>query len=155
MRTSLIIFFIIVFFTNIINAQEKKNNYIKFKNTIYASVGMLAIIPAGGIDYERIVSEKNKVYFATNISAKYWENSWSKEEGYLFTLSGKIITGPARKFHAEFDLGLSSILETDMSFRIYPNIFIGSRFQHSQKRFLFKSGIGFPNLFHLSIGWSF
>lgn len=123
------------------------------KNTIHGSVGTLLIGFTANIFYDRILSEsENESKFSTFVRFGYQENILLFSQGRAFILERGILTG--RNFgHFESALGVAYLQsENDV---IRPAFSVGFRGQKANGNFIFRTGIGFPELLYFGIGLGF
>jgi hypothetical protein len=131
--------------------KEQENLYKK--NTFHGSVGTLLIGFTANIFYDRILSESEKgSKLSTFVRIGYQENILSFSQGRAFILEGGMLTG--RNFgHFESALGVAYLQsENDV---ILPAFSIGYRGQKPNGNFMFRTGIGFPELLYFGIGLGF
>lgn len=136
-------------------AQEQKSDSLQIplnKNSINLSLGpggLLVLFLPAHLSYERLF--QGKVFGSKNSSllefgaggAAFWGGS-----GLLFISRFGILTGRGRR-HFEAKAGIC-ILNN-----IFPSACIGYRKQKPGSRFIFRTGIGFPDALYVSWGVSF
>ena len=141
---------------NTIRAQQdsiKESQNLYKKNTFHGSVGTLLIGFTANIFYDRILSENgNGKKFSTFVRFGYQENVILFSQGRAFILEGGMLTG--RNFgHFESALGVAYLQsENDV---IRPAFSVGFRGQKPNGSFMFRTGIGFPELLYFGIGLGF
>lgn len=123
------------------------------KNVIHGSVGTLLIGFTASVFYDRILSEsENGSKFSTFMRLGYQENIFLFTQGRAFTLEGGMLTG--RNFgHFEAALGISYLQNGVDFFR--PAFSVGYRGQQPNGNFMFRTGLGFPELAYFGIGLAF
>jgi hypothetical protein len=153
MKNVFVISILIIFFNTIVSAQEKRADSLKInlnKNSINLSYG----IAQAYFSYERVF--QGKVFGSSNSSivdfglggVAYWEGA----SPYVISRFG-ILTGSGSR-HFEAKLGVFGIFGPDMQ-GVLPSGAIGYRKQKPGSNFIFRTGIGFPDLLYVSWGLSF
>ena len=138
---------------SIVTAQTEKIDSLKLslnKNSINLSYG----IAQAYFSYERVF--QGKVFGSSNSSivdfglggVAYWEGA----SPYVISRFG-ILTGSGSR-HFEAKLGVFGIFGPDMQ-GVLPSGAIGYRKQKPGSNFIFRTGIGFPDLLYVSWGVSF
>ena len=157
-----------LFFSNIGFSQgEEESN----KNAIYGSIGLVFI--SG--NYERMINESETKFFKSTW-AKLSFGKWAGwgNGGYFYEGGLTALTG-AREHHMEFHGGITSIFDEERydigvsnskhfsepkpsksEYRkLHPSGAIGYRFQKANGNFIFRTGVGYPEVFYISLGFSF
>jgi hypothetical protein len=153
MKNVFVISILIIFFNTIVSAQEKRADSLKInlnKNSINLSYGIAQVY----FSYERVF--QGKVFGSSNSSivdfglggVAYWEGA----SPYVISRFG-ILTGRGSR-HFEAKLGVFGIFGPDME-GVLPSGAIGYRKQKPGSNFIFRTGIGFPDLLYVSWGVSF
>jgi len=143
---------------------DDKNNLKK--NVIYGTVGF-APIPYGliGLSYERmIVQHKSKAINSFWVRLEGGFNATWGQEGPQGIFALTVLTGP-NKNHIEVSAGVTTWYnrmiydntpepnksKSDFIYS-YPAGAIGYRYQKPNGHFIIRAGVGFPELFYLSLG---
>jgi hypothetical protein len=151
--TKIIFTALILISNSIVTAQEKKTDSLSInlnKNSINLSYGIFA----AHFSYERLY--QGKVFGSRNSTivdfglggVSYWEG----ESPFVISRFG-ILTGAGSR-HLEAKLGIFGIFGPDLK-GVLPSVAIGYRKQKPGSHFIFRTGIGFPDLLHVSWGLSF
>ena len=131
------------------------------KNAIYADAGFWLLGGSLNLNYEHILKERKKGYFA--IKGTYGRWLFWDAEGDLFRVTADFVHG-AGNHHFEIDLGAILLIEVDYYSTTrrkwqgalpLPDLFAGYRFQRPEGHLLFKAGIGFPSLLEVGLGAAF
>jgi hypothetical protein len=126
------------------------------KNIIFLTLGYAPMWSAANTNYERMVYE-NRDWFFNSFYAKIgggyfatWGYSGPNFNGGLTFLGGK------NNSHLEIDGGVAVIIDDwDGDVDVYPGGAVGYRFQKPGGRFVFRTGVGYPESFYLSCGFAF
>tara|TARA_B100000989_G_C19509400_1_gene458181 strand:- start:1346 stop:1837 length:492 start_codon:yes stop_codon:yes gene_type:complete len=160
----LLVFVLILAASNITFSQSKKmsskNNLNG--NNISLNLGSALIINGIGLKYERLIPRK-KVYYTLMGGVHFNRiNFFGVEDHLTIYFSNGLITGinKQKHFEASFGLGLDQSIgylhSTGFRYIEFAPIFnIGYRFQVPDESYVFRSGIGFPELIYLGFGMSF
>lgn len=151
------IFIITVLFilsNSLVTAQEEKIDSLKInlnKNSINLSYGILSTY----LSYESLFQGKG---FGSRNSTivDYGLGGlahWDGESAFIISRFG-ILTGSGRR-HFEAKLGACFFWGGDMQYMLLPSGSIGYRKQKPGSRFIFRTGIGFPDAMYVSWGVSF
>ena len=154
--------FIFIFLWNVTSAQvdtNPKDNTLN-KNNIHFH-GDWSIIAYGiGLDYERVIpSKKYNMYNAFSIGTNLYEvNFFSIDQYIVPTAHYGIILGLECEHHFEAKAGIAlgfnrNPLRID-DFGLLPSIKAGYRYQAPKKNVLFRTGVGFPEIIYLGLGFS-
>ena len=151
------IFLIVVLFivsNSIVTAQTEQTDTLKLslnKNSINLSYGILSAY----LSYEKLF--QGKVFGTRNSTIldvglgglAHWEGA----SPYIISRFG-ILTGSGRR-HVEAKLGACFFWGGDLQYTLLPSGSIGYRKQKPGSRFIFRTGIGFPDALYVSWGVSF
>jgi hypothetical protein len=153
MKNTFIIIVLLIISNSNVTAQENKTDSLTInlnKNSINLSYG----IASAHFSYERLY--QGKVFGSRNSTivdfglggVAYWEGA----SPFVISRFG-ILTGSGSR-HFEAKLGIFGIFGLDMK-GVLPSFAIGYRKQKPGSRFIFRTGIGFPDLLYVSWGVSF
>lgn len=154
MKNVFVISILIIFFNTIVSAQEKRADSLKInlnKNSINLSYGILSAY----LSYEKLF--QGKVFGTRNSTITdvglgglaHWEGA----SPFVISRFG-ILTGSGRR-HVEAKVGACFFWGGDMQYMLLPSGSIGYRKQKPGSRFIFRTGIGFPDALYVSWGVSF
>ncbi len=172
LKLTLIIFNLCLFSITYGQAPIKNTKH----NTVYATLGLTA----QNINYERRIAGNNDARFFTSYWAKASYGRWVEpfgSKGRYSSLGLSALTG-SKNNHIELGIGLTSFFDLDKynygvsdaltvnggtgiipsksEYRfITPSGGIGYRFQKPNGRFIFRSGLGFPEAVYVSVGFCF
>lgn len=134
---------------------ETKQTGLK-KNVIYLSMGYAPLWAALNINYERMVYENRSWFFNSyyaKISGGYFA-TWGFSGPNFNT--GLTVLGGKKNNHLEINGGIAVIKDDwDGDVEVYPGGALGYRFQKPGGKFVFRTGIGYPESFYLSFGFGF
>tara|TARA_B100000963_G_C22191987_1_gene479239 strand:- start:66 stop:554 length:489 start_codon:yes stop_codon:yes gene_type:complete len=158
-----LVFVLILVASNITFSQSKKmsskNNLNG--NNFSLNLGSALIINGIGLKYERLIPRK-KVYYTLMGGVHFNRiNFFGFEDHLTVYFSNGLITGINKRKHFEASLGLGLDMyrypqSTGFRYVEFAPIFnIGYRFQVPDESYVFRSGIGFPELIYLGFGLSF
>ncbi|MBN1116917.1 MAG: hypothetical protein JXA77_06925 [Bacteroidales bacterium] len=158
MYKKLIFTFLIVILTVCVFSQEYNKDTLKYKINESAFHGGLGITPLYGsitVNYEIMLVERPNLVFkkrgfraGTGIYQYYDDGSLNVVINYT------CLTG-AENNHFELGLGAAYMHFLTTSGRyIVPAPNIGYRFKKPEGKFVFRTGVGFPELIYLSFGYS-
>ena len=149
---------LIILFCNTLIAQNVTDNSYK-KNTLHGSLGTVAIVNTATVFYERILTESTSPSKFTTFARVGFQGSnaidvWGGDNinGNSLILQGGILTGPNRS-HFEGALGVAYMMTESSSF--IPAFTLGYRNQVPGKKFMFRIGVGLPELLYVGVGYSF
>jgi len=154
------LFFILFFFFNIscvfsqefpsyvFNEKLKKDK----RNSIQVSLGTIFAAVSANIFYERIIREKK--YFQTLRIGNH-NIGFIGGTAKAITLQTGIITNSKKNSHFEGNIGLLYLYKNTYDNDPYFSFSIGYRLQKRNKRSMFRSGLGFPELLYFSYGFRF
>jgi hypothetical protein len=153
MKNTFIIIVLLIISNSNVTAQKNKTDSLIMnlnKNSINLSYG----IASAHFSYERLY--QGKVFGSRNSTivdyglggVAYWEGA----SPFVISRFG-ILTGSGSR-HFEAKLGIFGIFGHDMK-GVLPSVAIGYRKQKPGSRFIFRTGIGFPDLLYVSWGVSF
>ena len=173
LKFSLVLFSLFLFSKT--HSQSNSSDPLK-PNIVYGTYGLVTINGA----YERLIATPKEKRFFTSYWTKIGYGYWSEPfggRGNNFSLSATALTG-SKNNHFEMNLGASSFFDrlnydigvsnsmiivggsgitppkSDYRF-IRPTGAIGYRFQKPGGHFVFRTGIGFPDVVYLSLGFCF
>ncbi len=139
-----------------INAQQDSlRRFLKLskKNTIHGSVGTALLGYTANIFYDRMLSESQDRRFSTFARVGYQSNLIIfTPAGRAFILEGGMLTG-SNFGHFEGALGVTYIQVGNDVLR--PAFSVGYRGQKPTGNFMFRTGLGFPELLYFGIGLAF
>ena len=141
------------------------------KNNLSFNIGTLIVANGVGLKYERIIPRK-QFYYTLSLGANFSRYSFFKiQNTSVLTLSNGLITGLDENKHFETNIGFGymyinqedsggggyfggGVLAEQFSL-ITPAGTLGYRYQVPNEGFIFRAGVGFPELVYLSLGVSF
>ena len=130
-------------------------------NNISLNIGSALIVNGIGLKYERLIPRK-KVYYTLMGGVHFNRiNFFGVEDHLTVYFSNGLITGINKRKHFEASLGLGLDMyrylhSTGFRYVEFAPIFnIGYRFQVPDESYVFRSGIGYPELIYLGFGLSF
>ncbi len=159
----LLVFVLILAASNITFSQSKKmsSKNILNGNNISLNLGSALIVNGIGLKYERLIPRK-KVYYTLMGGVHFNRiNFFGVEDHLTIYFSNGLITGINKQKHFEASLGVGLdqyryLHSTGFRYSEFAPIFnIGYRFQAPDESYVFRSGIGFPELIYLGFGLSF
>lgn len=141
------------------------------KNSLSLNIGTALLANGGGVKYERIIPRK-KMYYTLSAGANLFRfDFFSTENHTVLFISNGLITGLDKRNHFEASIGLGwDDVNKEASGSIYggsggssaaqysqfiPVANIGYRFQAPNKDFVFRTGVGFPELIYVGLGVAF
>jgi hypothetical protein len=179
MKKVILILFAVLLSFQYLTAQKKQtNDTLLNKNTIYASVGWLVLYGTVNLSYERNLFQPNrKLIKYVNLKASYGKFATWGIAGDVYMLNAVFLTG-VKKNHLEaiaglsiffdregYDIGVSNAnypypgYEPEPSKADYtdflPVLGFGYRYQKPGGRFIFRTGLNFPEMIYLSFGYAF
>lgn len=121
-------------------------------NAIYGSVGYFFVFLSASGFYERILKQN---LFNKNLSL-YGRTGFTflgtlMGEASIASLNAGLLTG-IKNHHLEIGLGPGLIIDEE---EIFATGCLGYRFQNPEKSFIFRCGLGSPELLYAGIGVSF
>ncbi|MEN8119248.1 MAG: hypothetical protein ABFS35_02835 [Bacteroidota bacterium] len=129
------------------------------KNLVYGSICIFGPGASANGNYERMIAERNNKFFKT-----YWfrisggvYSAWEWGNGIHFITGVTMLSGSGKN-HFEFNIGLTSIFDLASSVDnqyIFPAGILGYRYQKKDGHFVFRSGLGFPEIVYFSFGFCF
>jgi len=156
LKFSLLICILLVGYNSVYSQQDsprKKDNIYKM-NLIHGSLGTMILGYTANIFYDRLISgigEHNTACTFARIG--YQENViLTSPNGKAFILEGGILTG-THFGHFEGALGITYIQTQNNVIR--PAFSVGFRGQKPNGSFMFRTGLGFPELLFLGVGIGF
>jgi len=140
------------------------------KNSFSLNIGTALLANGGGVKYERVMPKKN-MYYALSAGVNLFRFDFFTTENHtVLFISNGFITGLDKRNHFEASIGLGwDSVNKEASGGIYgsggspasqysqfiPVANIGYRFQGPNKDFVFRTGLGFPELIYVGIGVAF
>lgn len=127
------------------------------KSSLYFSLGMFPIYVSAMGNYEIMFTQRPSSFFKTSgvrvgggLMA-FWESS-----GWFAMATYTSLTGKGNN-HLEVGLGAMYAEYTDEEAEsfVLPAGNVGYRFQKPRGRFIFRTGVGFPEAIYISLGFSF
>ncbi len=156
MKKTFIISVLIIVANFFANAQEEKTDSIKInlnQNSINFSYG----IASAHLSYEKLYKGKGNVFGGRNSTIVDFGLGgvahWEGYSPYIISRYG-ILTGSGSR-HFEAKAGACFFWAGDAQGILLPSASIGYRKQKPGSRFIFRTGIGFPDLLYVSWGVSF
>jgi hypothetical protein len=157
-----ICFWTLLFSTNPVQGQGSSattNWNHQWKNALNLTLGFGGMSGSISAGYSRHIGERNRnVYtsYRTGLDIGYAGLFFLGAWYYLnFELTG--LTGSGKN-HFEFSLGVCGFYErggySEENY-ILPSGSIGYRFQKPNRRFFFRTGVGFPDALYISVGTRF
>ena len=166
------VLFLFVLLSNLAFAQSNEStvNGILQKNSLSFNVGTALLANGGGIKYERLIPKKS-VYYTLSAGAHLFRFDFFTTENHtVLSINNGLITGLDKRNHFEASIGLGwDNVNKEASSGIYgsggsaasqysqfiPVANMGYRFQAPNKDFVFRTGIGFPELVYVGLGVAF
>ena len=166
------VLFIFALLSNLMFAQadEADEQSMLRKNSISLSFGSAILINGLGMNYQRVIP-KTGYYYSLSAGANFFQIDFFRTETHsVIFISNGIITGLDQRNHFEANIGLGwDQVNKSSSSGFYggggssasqysqfiPVGNIGYRFQAPNKDFVFRTGIGLPELLYVSFGFSF
>ena len=162
------VLFLFVLLSNFTYAQSDESAVGNLKqNSFSLNIGTALLANGGGVKYERLIP-KNKMYYTLSAGANLFRfNFFTTENHTVLFISNGLITGLDTRNHFEASIGLGwDNVNKEASGGIYgsggssasqysqfiPVANIGYRFQAPNKDFVFRTGLGFPELIYVGIG---
>lgn len=125
------------------------------KHSIQGSVGTLGIIFSAIGSYEFIFWQHKRTHLATFARAGYGGYAiLLGSTGSLVLAEGGILTG-VNKSHFEAAIGMSYFMEKEDNRYLTPAVSFGYRLQKPGGRFIFRTGLGYPEALYVGLGVSF
>jgi hypothetical protein len=154
MKKIFIITILFIVSNSSVTAQEEKTDPLKInlnKNSINLSYGILSAY----LSYESLF--QGKVFGIRNSTIVDYGLGglahWDGASPFIISRFG-ILTGSGRR-HFEAKVGACFFFAGDMQNMLLPSGSIGYRKQKPGSRFIFRTGIGFPDVLYVSWGVSF
>lgn len=164
--------FLLTLFSNAIFAQTESNETSAI-NAIYVSGGSIFVYSSANLNYDHRIKQSENAYFFKNYYATLNAGVFNLNTGLApgpssngFTTGIGVIglTGKGNG-HFETGLGLSLNIETKIKdgekfpdrekmVFVLPELSLGYRYQKANG-FIFRSGLGYPHIIYLSVGYSF
>ena len=159
----LLVFVLILAASNITFSQSKKmsskNNLNG--NNISLNLGSAFFANGVGLKYERLIPRKKVYYTLIGGVHFYHVNFFGVENHLTMYFSNGLITGLNKRNHFEANLGLGwdQVQYPNASRHNYnryiPALNIGYRFQKPNESFVFRCGVGLPELIYFGFGRAF
>lgn len=163
---------IFLFLVNSIFAQTQ-NEQIKTslnKNSLSFNIGTAILANGLGLKYERIIARK-KLYYSISANVNFFRFSFFGAENHtVLSVSNGFITGIDERNHFDANVGLGwDYVNVESYGGIYgsggspasqynqflPVASFGYRYQVPNDGFIFRTGVGYPELLYISFGVSF
>ena len=163
------VLFLFVFLSSLTFAQVNNTDGSNrlLKNSFSLNIGTAILANAVGLNYERVMPKKN-MYYTLSVGANIYRLVFFTTENHtVLSIRNGLITGLDARNHFEASIGLGwDNVNKEASGGIYgsggssasqysqfiPVANIGYRFQAPNKDFVFRTGLGFPELIYLGIG---
>jgi hypothetical protein len=160
------------------SATFSQTNDVSDKNTLKSNnisfcIGTAILANSLGLMYQRLIqSNRTKLAcFTLSANVNFFRVSFfGASNTTVFSIRGGVLTGCQNNNHFEANLGagLANVIDESYSgfygtggssasnyTAIYPVGNIGYRFQAPNKNFVFRTGIGFPELLYVGFGVAF
>ena len=140
------------------------------RNSLSFNIGTAILANGLGLKYERIIPRKH-LYYSISANANFFRFSFFGVENHtVLYLSNGFITGIDERSHFDASIGLGwDYVNVESYGGIYgsggsaasqynqflPVASFGYRYQVPNDGFIFRTGVGFPELVYLSLGVSF
>jgi len=131
------------------------------KNVVYGSVGGYVFWGAANGNYERLILERKDDFFKTYLIKVGIGGFFTYELAMnTFVTSLTALTGSKNR-HLELSIGTAILFgsyklnDPYNPISLTPAGALGYRFQSPKKHFVFRMGVGFPEVIYLSLGFSF
>lgn len=124
------------------------------KNVVTGSAGTLIVASEFNIAYERkLVGFKKRTVNSIWLKGRYTRFSgWVDRDGSsFFDVSAMALLG-SRFSYTEIGAGIG-VFPAGSS--VYPTGNVGYRFQRGRGGLMFRTGVGFPELFYVGVGYGF
>ncbi|MEE3146177.1 MAG: hypothetical protein VX280_08415 [Bacteroidota bacterium] len=163
---------IFLFLVNSIFAQTQ-NEQIKTslnKNSLSFNIGTAILANGLGLKYERIIARK-QLYYSISANVNFFRFSFFGAENHtVLSVSNGFITGIDERNHFDANVGLGwDYVNVESYGGIYgsggspasqynqflPVASFGYRYQVPNDGFIFRTGVGYPELLYISFGVSF
>lgn len=163
---------IFLFLVNSIFAQIQ-NEQIKTslnKNSLSFNIGTAILANGLGLKYERIIARK-QLYYSISANVNFFRFSFFGAENHtVLSVSNGFITGIDERNHFDANVGLGwGYVNVESYGGIYgsggspasqynqflPVASCGYRYQVPNDGFIFRTGVGYPELLYISFGVSF
>jgi len=120
------------------------------RHKVYATLGGIGLVNAG-LSYEYLFYRELRLRSSLQVFAPAFYTSDDDLSITTVSLDGVLLTSHPKAL--ELGVGMGYALgreENDTLYTVIPRFFMGYR---SEKSILFRAGIGFPEIFYLSIGF--
>jgi hypothetical protein len=127
-----------------------------YRHSVYGTAGYAPLYLNGAISYECIVNKWPRHFFKYG-SIKASNGKWAlwDDTGTVYSISYAGMTGKAVN-HFEINTGVGYLKSKDKTRNeIIPNLSMGYRYHAPEINLVFRVGIGFPEMLHISIGLCF
>ena len=169
------VLFIFLLLSSVIFSQSNDvsdENTLK-SNNISFSAGTALLAHGLGLMYQRIIQPNPTQIACFTLSANvnfFRVDFFGASNTLVFSARGGLLTGCNKRnhFEANFGAGLANVVEESYSgiygsggssgsnyMAIYPVGNIGYRFQEPNENYIFRAGIGFPELLYVGFGVAF
>lgn len=176
MKKIVFLFAVMIYSFNIVFGQEKPNQMIFQKpNAIYGTGAIGGLWGTFNLNYERqigITGRKIFQSYGVRFGGGYWSTWGSTGSHYIITptfLSGRgnnhfesALGGTLLYDKSSYEIGVSNaeyfgepIPSRTEYMNIYPAGSLGYRFQKPDGKFIFRTGVGFPDVVYISFGAAF
>ena len=154
-----ITFVIFLFLSSVALGQiDTLNNKELKKNNLTLNIGSAVLWNTVGIQYQRLFYRKKK-YSVLTIGQDFnrlffWDYF---VDSHITSIKYGIVTEPKnllKPHHFEINGGIAGLYQ-EGDFLIIPVGNLGYRHQYPDKKFIFRTGIGVPELIYLSFGFKF
>ena len=166
MKTLLLFLTFLAFIHINVAGQEKTDSthneftFLK-RNVVYGDVGFFLLGGSINLNYEHILKERKNGFLS--LKGTYGQWVFWDIYGDLFSVTADFVHGK-QDHHMEIDVGAVLLVEVD-SYNEHrrwegnviplPVLFGGYRFQKPDGHFVFKTGLGFPSVVQVGIGYAF
>tara|TARA_B100001059_G_C17828859_1_gene583267 strand:+ start:1488 stop:2003 length:516 start_codon:yes stop_codon:yes gene_type:complete len=169
---------ILFIFLLLSSAAFSQSNDVSDENTLKSNnvsfcIGSAILANGLGLIYQRVIKPKETKLSCFTISGAvnfFRVDFFGASNTTVFSIRGGVLTGCQNNNHFEANLGagLANVIDESYSgfygtggssasnyTAIYPVGNIGYRFQEPNKNFVFRTGIGFPELLYIGFGVAF
>lgn len=124
------------------------------KNVVVGSAGTVIVVNGVNLAYERkLVTFKKQAVSSIWIKGRYTKFSGRVNQGgkSFFDISAMALLG-SRRSYTEVGAGIGLFPAQSA---VYPTGSVGYRYQRGRGGVIFRTGIGFPDIFYVGVGYGF
>ena len=142
------------------NKKESNNEQLLYKNNVNFGFGYGLIAINTNTTFQRLKAHQ-KIYSTWSVGLNYlFVSFFSDDHVFIPSLRYGIITGINKKHHFEIDAGPQLLVGITNGLDFAASEFvigfnIGYRKQNPQDHKIFRAGVGYPELLHVGLGFSF